>query len=387
MSDYQHPIATGNTAHAAKVTLIGALFDLALGVLKIITGILGHSAALIADGIHSLSDLATDAVVLLSIRLGGRAADKSHPFGHRRIETLGTVLLGLILLAVALSLLWHNTISLWQGQLSPTPAWPVLLVAVLSWFIKEGLYWYTIKAARAMNSDLLSANAWHSRSDAFSSIVVLIGAGGAMLGFWWLDAVAALLVAILIAAISLQLLKRSLAELIDTAIPEPQQQGYRQHILQTQGILAVNELRSRTSGGKVLLELKLEVAPRLSASEAHWLGTQVKQQLQQQFSEIGDILVHINSPATETATAESTLNIRPALTAALNQLLLRYQTDADNIELILYYQDPIRANVLLSSNARQLVDSVSASELLQQLQQLWPPAAQLQIHFYLKKAD
>lgn len=387
MSGHHPPLAAGDSAHAAKVTLIGALYDLVLGVLKIITGILGHSAALVADGIHSLSDLATDAVVLLSIRLGGRAADRNHPFGHRRIETLGTVLLGLILLAVALSLFWHNTVTLWLGQPSPTPAWPVLLVAALSWFIKEGLYWYTINAARAMNSDLLSANAWHSRSDAFSSIVVLIGAGGAMLGFWWLDAVAALLVAVLISAISLQLLKRSLAELIDTAIPEPQQQGYRQHILKTQGILAVNELRSRTSGGKVLLELKLEVAPRLSASEAHWLGNQVKHQLQCQFSEIGDILVHINSPATTTPTAEPALNIRPPLTAALNQLLHRYQLDADDVELILYYQDPIQANILLSSNAQQLVNNLSTGELLQQLQQLWPAASQLQIHFYLKKTD
>ncbi|WP_333608263.1 cation diffusion facilitator family transporter [Arsukibacterium sp.] len=372
---------------ATRVTLVGALADLLLGLLKIITGVLGHSAALIADGIHSLSDLATDAIVLISIRLGGRAADHSHPFGHRRIETLGTLLLGFILLAVAVSLFWQNTVSLWQGQLSPTPAWPVLLVAAMSWLIKEGLFWYTIKVARAMNSALLSANAWHSRSDAFSSIVVLVGAGGAMLGFWWLDAAAALLVAVLITAISLQLLKRSLAELIDTAIPESQQQSYRQLILQTQGILAVNELRSRTSGGKVLLELKLEVSPRLSASEAHWLGMQVKQHLQQQFGEIGDILVHINSPAKTPPLVEATQNIRPALMTALNQLLRRYQLDADDVELILYYQQPIQANFLLSSKAQPLIDRLSASELLQQLHQLWPPAAQLEIRFYLKKAD
>ncbi|MCC5827371.1 cation diffusion facilitator family transporter [Alkalimonas sp.] len=376
-----------DAAHASQVTLVGAAFDALLGVVKVITGVFGHSAALVADGIHSLSDLATDAVVLVSIRLGGRAADTSHPFGHRRIETLGTVLLGFILLAVAFSLLWQNSVTLLHAQISQTPTWPVLLVAALSWLVKEGLYWYTIKAARAMNSDLLSANAWHSRSDAFSSIVVLMGAGGAMLGFWWLDAVAALLVAVLIGAISLQLLKRSLAELIDTAVPEPQQQSYRQHILQTQGILAVNALRSRTSGGKVLLELKLEVAPRLSASEAHWLGTQVKQQLQQQFPEIGDILVHINSPAIETPAAEQTQHIRPALSDAIRQLLLFYQLDADDFELNLYYQEPIRANILLSSKAQSLFDSVSYSELVQQLQQLWPPARNLQIHFYLAKTD
>ncbi|MDP4535799.1 cation diffusion facilitator family transporter [Alkalimonas collagenimarina] len=376
-----------DAVHANKVTLVGALFDTLLGVLKIITGVLGHSAALVADGIHSLSDLATDAVVLVSIRLGGKAADKNHPFGHRRIETLGTVLLGLMLLAVALGLLWQNSVTLLQGQSGTVPAWPVLAVAALSWLIKESLYWYTIKAARAIGSDLLSANAWHSRSDAFSSIVVLIGAGGAMLGIWWLDALAALLVAVLIALISVQLLKRSLAELIDTAIPEQQQQSYHQLILQMDGIHAINAMRSRTSGGKVLLELKLEVAPRLSASEAHWLGTQVKQQLQQQFSEIGDILVHINSPASEVPSSLQALNIRPALTDAIKQLLHSYQLNSHDVEMNLYYQDPILVDILLNTKAQQALHDVSQQQLEQQLQLLWPAAQALKIRFYLLKAS
>lgn len=376
-----------DTAHASKVTLVGALFDALLGVVKIITGLLGHSAALIADGVHSLSDLATDVVVLISIRLGGRAPDQNHPFGHRRIETLGTVILGLMLLAIALGLVWQNALFLWQGQDSTVPTWPVLLVAGLSFSIKEGLYWYTIKAAHALQSELLNANAWHSRSDAFSSIVVLLGAGGAMLGVWWLDAVAAVLVAVLIGMISLQLLAGSLAELIDTAIPEQQQQSYRQLIVQTDGIHAINSLRSRTSGGKVLLELKLEVAPRLTASEAHLLGTQVKQQLQQQFPEIGDILVHINSSASEVSSSLQALNIRPALTRAIDQLLHSYQLNSNDVELNLYYQSPIQVDILLNAKAQQALHDVPQQQLEQQLQLLWPIAKTLNIRFYLLKTS
>lgn len=376
-----------DTAHASKTTLVGALFDTLLGVLKIITGVFGHSAALVADGVHSLSDLATDLVVLISIRLGGRAPDQSHPFGHRRIETLGTVLLGLMLLAIALGLAWQNALSLWQGQGSTVPTWPVLLVAGLSFGIKEGLYWYTIKAAHALHSELLSANAWHSRSDAFSSIVVLLGAGGAMLGVWWLDAVAAVLVALLIGWISLQLLTSSLAELIDTAIPMEQQQAYRTQIMKTQGIVAINALRSRTSGGKVLLELKLEVAPRLSASEAHWLGYLVKQQLKQEFTEIGDILVHINSPASTESNAPVSSAIRPALQQAIETLLQSYQLDASEAEIFLYYQHPIRADILLSSKAQTRLAEISTKQLQQQLQQIWPQSRQLHIYFYQEKSN
>ncbi|MDP4529518.1 cation diffusion facilitator family transporter [Alkalimonas delamerensis] len=376
-----------DAAHASKVTLVGALFDALLGVVKIITGLLGHSAALVADGVHSLSDLATDLVVLISIRLGGRAPDQNHPFGHRRIETLGTMILGLMLLAVAIGLVWQNAFSLWQGQSSTVPTWPVLLVAGLSFGIKEGLYWYTIKTARSLQSELLSANAWHSRSDALSSIVVLLGAGGAMLGVWWLDAVAAMLVAVLIGWISLQLLTGSLAELIDTAVSIEQQQAYRAQILQTQGILAINALRSRTSGGKVLLELKLEVAPRLSASEAHWLGQQVKQQLKKQFTEIGDILVHINSPASTLPEQLTSSSIRPALQQAMETLLQRYQLEAADAEVFLYYQQPIRADILLSSQAQARFAKISTRQLLHQLQHIWPQSRQLQIRFYQLKAD
>ncbi|SEA46878.1 cation diffusion facilitator family transporter [Alkalimonas amylolytica] len=384
MSTHQH---SASSADATKVTLIGSVADLLLGLLKIMTGIVGHSAALVADGIHSLSDLATDAVVLISIRLGGKAADQNHPFGHRRIETLGTVLLGLMLLAVALGLLWQNSLTLLQGQGNTVPTWPVLLVAALSWLVKEGLYWYTIKAARAMGSDLLSANAWHSRSDAFSSIVVLMGAGGAMLGIWWLDAVAALLVAVLIGLISVQLLKRSLAELIDTAIPEQQQQSYRQLILQTDGIHAINALRSRTSGGKVLLELKLEVAPRLSASEAHWLGHQVKQQLKQQFAEIGDILVHINSPASSLPEQQASSSLRPAMQQAMETLLQSYQLEATDAEFFLYCQQPVRIDILLSPKAQTKLAEIGTKQLQHQLQQIWPQSKQLHIHFYQEKSD
>ena len=212
------------SSDAQRVTWVGAIVNLVLAVLKIIVGIFGHSAALVADGIHSLSDLASDFVVLLASKHGSQPADENHPYGHARIETAATVVLGILLMIVAVGIAWDAV----ERSLTPDaiirPSMLAILVAILSLASKEWLYQYTMAVARRIHSKLLEANAWHHRSDAISSVVVLIGVAGAMAGYAVLDAIAAFIVAMMIGHIAWQLISNSVKELVDTAVDDETQQ-------------------------------------------------------------------------------------------------------------------------------------------------------------------
>ena len=166
---------TAQLKAANKVTIIGALIDTLLGLLKIGVGLVSHSSALIADGIHSLSDLFTDLIVIVILRISHKGPDENHPWGHGYFETVGTALLGSILIAVAGAMAYDSTLNLLSNETLPIPEWPALAAALLSIILKEWIYQYTVRIGRKIGSDLLIANAWHSRTDAISSVVVFIG--------------------------------------------------------------------------------------------------------------------------------------------------------------------------------------------------------------------
>ncbi|NVK00177.1 MAG: cation transporter, partial [Oceanospirillaceae bacterium] len=176
---------------AERVTLIGSVVDLLLGLSKIIVGFIANSSALIVDGVHSLSDLATDFMVILVLRISHQEPDKNHPWGHGRFETVGTVALGVILIAVGATLAYEMLVRAFNTTEIVVPTWPALVVAALSVVSKEAIFRYSLKIGKELKSDLLIANAWHSRTDALSSIIVFVALIGAMLGVWWLDALAA----------------------------------------------------------------------------------------------------------------------------------------------------------------------------------------------------
>ncbi len=175
------------TQLAVRVTLVGSVIDALLGAMKIIVGYVAHSHALVVDGVHSLSDLLTDLGVVLVSRYSGEDPDESHPYGHGRFETFGTVVLGSFLVFVALALFYDNAQRLWNKDELLVPTWPALCVAFISIVSKEWVFRYTKKIGEEINSKLIIANAWHSRTDMFSSIVVLVGVAGAMMGWLWLD--------------------------------------------------------------------------------------------------------------------------------------------------------------------------------------------------------
>ena len=321
-----------------KVTLIGSVIDLLLGIAKILVGWVAHSQALVADGLHSLSDLATDIIVLYAAKHSHREADEDHPYGHGRIETLATVGLGIALILVAFGIGYDAVRRMNDPELLLNPGLTALAVAIVSVISKEAIYQYTRNAARRLRSNMLMANAWHSRSDAISSIVVVIGIAGAMMGHAYLDAVAAIAVAVMIAKIGFDLVRDSTKELIDTALEPEVTDAIRKEVFNVDGVRAVHMLRSRRSGSDALVDLHLQVDPRISVSEGHQIGDTVRRQLLDKVDEVTDVTVHIDPEDDE---QESPCDQLPLSSDVVEQLAKQWAdagiTDIDTDKVTLHY--------------------------------------------------
>jgi cation diffusion facilitator family transporter len=284
-----------------KVTLIGSAIDLLLGVVKIFVGWIASSQSLIADGVHSLSDLATDFVVLYAAKHGSREADEDHPYGHGRIETLATAGLGVALIIVAIGIAWDAIARLFEPERLFEPGIWALVVALLSVVLKEWIYRYTMRVAKRVRSPMLEANAWHSRSDAISSIVVVIGVGGTMLGLDYLDAIAAVGVALMVAKIGWDLGWESLHELADRALEQERVEKIRKAILAVDGVRHLHLLRSRKVGHEALVDVHVQVDPWLSVSEGHMIAIAVEDAAKSSLDEVTDVTVHIDPEDDEEA--------------------------------------------------------------------------------------
>ncbi|GJL80963.1 MAG: cation transporter [marine bacterium B5-7] len=277
-----------------RVTLVGAVLDFILGVIKIFIGWLAHSQALIADGIHSMSDLATDVMVILAARHGSREADEAHPYGHDRIETVASVILASVLAAVALGIAYDSLSRLASDEDIAIPGFIALVIAAISAALKEGIYHYTMRAAIKLDSRLLAANAWHSRSDALSSLVVMAGVGGALLGFIWADALAAVAVSLLILKVAWSIGKEGFKELIDTGLDSEELVRIRDTVLAVDGVRDMHELRTRRMGQGVLADLHVHVPSAVSVSEGHRIGDEVHARLRRGHSNLSDVIVHVD---------------------------------------------------------------------------------------------
>jgi len=302
-----------------KVTLIGSAVDFLLGITKILVGWVAHSQALIADGIHSLSDLATDFIVLYAAKHAHKEADEDHPYGHGRIETLATVGLGVTLIIIAGGIAYDAVLRLNDPGKLLQPGLLALVVAAVSVVAKEWIYHYTIKVARYLRSDMLMANAWHSRSDAITSVVVVIGIAGAMLEYPYLDAVAAVAVAVMIAKIGVDLVRTSSKELIDTALEPQEIDTIRGHIFSVSGVRAMHMLRSRKSAGDAFIDVHIQVDPRLSVSDGHQVGETVRRQLMDKVDIVSDVTVHIDPENDESGFSCNELPSREKVLSELKQ--------------------------------------------------------------------
>ncbi len=321
----------------ARASLVGAGMNITQTAIKISFGILGHSAALVADGIHSLTDLLSDLLVIIAVRLGSRKADRDHPYGHRRFETIATVILGVSLVAVGGGITWSVMQRIANPELLPVPNYLSLVIAAVSILINEGLYHYTKHIAKLTRSKLLMANAWHQRSDAMSSIVVMIGVGGVMLGYPLADAIAAIVVAIMVAKIGLDLIFDSIKELVDTSLPPALVAEIRTAIRAIDGVQGIHLLRSRQMGEDALIDAHIVVDSRITVSEGHTIGDVVRDELINQFDDVMDVLVHIDTENDEGLFE----NGRPLARSDVQRLLERYFADVKFIieEFRIHYLD------------------------------------------------
>ncbi|MGB0713627.1 MAG: cation diffusion facilitator family transporter [Gammaproteobacteria bacterium] len=295
-------MTTANREQTTKrVTIVGALVNLVLSVAKVLAGVLGHSAALIADGIHSLSDLASDVMVWVAAHHGHKDADDDHPYGHGRFETLATAALGLLLIAVALGIGIDAIARLMDTDVDSVPSQLALWVTVISIGSKEFLYHYTVAAARRINSSMLRANAWHHRSDAVSSIVVLVGIVGAQLGLPLLDPVAALVVGVMVARIGWELGWSAVEELVDKGLDPERVREIEQCIEAVPGVRDLHMLRTRRTGAEALADVHILVNSRVSVSEGHQIAEEVRHALVRDIDELGDVTVHIDPEDDEEA--------------------------------------------------------------------------------------
>jgi len=365
-----------------KVTLIGSVLDFVLGVVKILVGWLANSQALIADGIHSFSDLLTDFMVLYAAKHSHQAADETHPYGHGRIETLATVSLGLVLTGIGIGIAYSAVQRLNEPDVLLEFSAVAALVAAVSIVSKEWIYRYTMAAARRLRSEMLMANAWHSRSDAFSSIVVLVGLGGVMLGHAYLDAVAAVMVAAMIAKIGFDLVRSSSQELIDSALEPDKVSAIRDHIHAVNGVRSAHTLRTRKSAGNAFVDVHIQVDPRLSVSEGHQIADAVRQRLLQQIDEVTDVTIHIDPENDEASSPSSDL---PPREQVIKELKQRWpQLPEVSVEAVTLHYLAGRIDVVIDLPINLLQNIDQAAALVQELRQAvagWSVIGDVQVRF------
>ncbi|MDI1231645.1 MAG: cation diffusion facilitator family transporter [Methylobacter sp.] len=341
----------------ARASYVGAAINVFQTLIKIGFGILGQSAALIADGVHSLSDLLSDLLVIIAVRLGSREADHDHPYGHRRFETIATVILGVGLIVVGGAITWSVLERMASPEHLPVPNVLSLAIAAVSILVNEWLYHYTKRIAKKTRSKLLLANAWHQRSDAISSLVVLFGIGAVMLGYPLADAVAAIVVALMVAKIGLNLVFQSIKELVDTSLPPALVAEISTAIHAIDGVEGIHLLRTRQMGEDALIDAHIVVDPRITVSEGHMIGDIVRDDLIRRFDDVMDVLVHVDPEDDESLQEQSRPLSRVEVQRLLDHYLVAFNWVIDDFR-IHYLDGQIEVEVILpftiSEHAQQL---------------------------------
>lgn len=282
-----------------QVTWAGSFVNFLLVIFKFIAGILGHSAAMIADAVHSLSDFATDIVVLIFTRISNKPQDKNHDYGHGKYETLATAIIGIVLFAVGASICWNGLQAIqtvWQGGRLPAPGMLAFAGAIISIVSKELIYRYTIHVGRKINSSAVIANAWHHLSDAFSSIGTAIGIGGAIvLGESWsvLDPMAAVVVSFFIMKVAVQLLKPCVDELTEKSLPDEIEKEICLIAENTPGVSAIHNLRTRRIGNHYAIEMHIRMDGHLTLYEAHAKASVIENKLKEKYGNETHVGIHV----------------------------------------------------------------------------------------------
>lgn len=282
-----------------KVTFTGSIINFLLLIFKFAAGFIGNSAAMIADAVHSLSDFVTDIIVVLFVHISGKPQDKEHDYGHGKYETLATVVVGAVLLLVGLGIMKNGGTAIWDylhGKTLPEPGKLAFIAAVVSIVLKEILYRYTIIKAKELKSDAVTANAWHHRSDALSSIGTAAGIGGAIiLGDSWrvLDPIAAVIVSIFIIRVAIKLIAPGLGELMEESLPENEEKEIEDIILSFAEVSDPHHLRTRRIGNYCAIDVHIRMDSDLPLGEVHHITVEIERRLRERFGEKTLINIHV----------------------------------------------------------------------------------------------
>ncbi len=338
---------------ARKSTWVSIIINLLLTFLQVVAGYLGRSQSLMADGMHSLSDLLSDILVLFANRHGNRHADAEHPYGHARIETAATLILGVAMAALGIILLVTAGMRLQHPELIREVHPFTLWIAFIALAAKEGMFRYMLAVAKRVRSQMLVANAWHARSDAASSLVVIVGISGNLLGYTFLDLIAAAVVGVMIARMGAKFALEAMSELIDTGLASEEVDSIRATLLSVPGVSGMHELRTRKMADHALVDAHILVDPKISVSEGHYIAETARQAVLRDHHVL-DVMVHID-PEDDSKTRPNTqLPSRAALLEHLaerlgdglplgDHILLHYLDGKVDAELILdasKYQNP-----------------------------------------------
>lgn len=285
---------------ANKVSLITIFVNLALSAIKILAGIIAHSQAMISDAIHSASDVFSTVVVIIGIKLASKAPDKQHPYGHERLECVAATILAMVLFITGLGIGMDAAKNIFNGNYNDlkVPGIWALIAAIISIASKEGMFWYTRHYAKKIDSNALMADAWHHRSDAFSSIGALIGIAGARLGFPIMDSIASLVIFIFIAKAAFDIFKDAMDKMVDHSCDEETERHIYDCVMNNRQVLDIDLLQTRIFGNRIYVDVEIQANASYTLEKAHHIAETVHNDIEQNFPRVKHIMVHVN-PATQ----------------------------------------------------------------------------------------
>ena len=288
--------AFNENAIIKQISLVGIIGNIILCAFKMFAGIVGKSGAMVSDAVHSLSDVFATFIAFLGVKMSKRGADKAHPYGHERMECIASMILGLILLVTGVGIGKVGLQNILSGNYETlsVPGTIALAAAIVSIVVKEAMYWYTRHYARILNSAAFMADAWHHRSDAFSSVGSLIGIGGAMLGFPVLDAVASVVICLFILKVASDILLDAVKKMLDTSCGDAFETELEKYILEQKDVVRVDLLHTRMFGNKVYIDLEISVDGNKTFREAHAVAESVHANVEKKFPNTKHIMIHVN---------------------------------------------------------------------------------------------
>ena len=282
---------------AMRVSRNSIYGNLLISIAKFLAGVIGHSSAMISDAIHSASDVFSTIVVMIGVKIGGKESDKNHQYGHERLESVASLILALTLAVTGCGIGYgglKTIIAGSEGASIQVPTALPLAAAILSIVAKEGMYWYTMRAAVQINSGALKADAWHHRSDALSSVGSLVGIGGAMLGYPILDPIASVIICVFILKAAFDIFRDAIGKMTDEACDDRMVEAVKALVLRQQGVLALDDIKTRMFGNKAYVDIEIAVDGNLLLKEAHNIAEKVHDEVEKNFPEVKHCMVHVN---------------------------------------------------------------------------------------------